>query len=266
MAAVVATAASDAAPAVDPRDITQGQTMLSDAYLDQPYCTILQDTGRWVCTVTDNDLKEGSTGEHVVVLWSDDRGETWSKQVSVEPDPIAHELDNAYSMIIASNPGIVTVPKDAPATATTQRLYVVYNMNVNNITSFPDGQHISRVDMMGTFNMRYSDDAGETWSKDRYSVPYRLTPIDYNNDWKGNTTIMWTVDQLKIRDDVAYFAFTKIGKYMLGPPEEWWVMRSDNILTAKDAADVTWTLLPHGDHGIQPITGFEKDNFEEVRR
>ena len=55
-------------------------------------------------------------------------------------------------------------------------------------------------------------------------MPYRLTSIDLRNEWGGNVTIAWTVDQLKVRDGVAYFAFTKIGMSLLGPPEELWIM------------------------------------------
>lgn len=225
------------------------------ADLDQPYCTILE-TGRWICTVTANNETEGHPGEHVTVFFSDDRGATWQPEVTVEPSPINRELANAYSMIVASNPGVL--PNNG------QRVYVIYNMNVDNVTTFPDGTPVARVDMMGKFEMRFSDDNGATWSEQRYNVPYRLTPTDYENDWKGNTTIMWTVDQIKIRDGVAYFAFTKIGHYILGPPEEMWVMRSTNILNATDPDDIEWTLLPHGEHGVKPIAGFENTNIEEV--
>ena len=124
--------------------------------------------------------------------------------MSVEPSPVNLELDNAYSMIIASTASI--------GAGGGQRVYVIYNMNVDNVTSFPNGQHISRVDMMGKFQMRwvhvcmrirfdgpkpacslvtccgfccrrYSDDEGATWSAQRYDVPYRLTPIDYGAHW-----------------------------------------------------------------------------------
>ena len=75
---------------------------------------------------------------------------------------------------------------------------------------------------------------------------------------------MWTVDQLKVRDGAAFFAFTKIGKYLLGPPEEMWVMKSPNLLSARDAAEITWELLPQGDVGIQPVGGHETTNLEEA--
>ena len=52
-------------------------------------------------------------------------------------------------------------------------------------------------------------------------------------------TIAWTVDQIKVRGGAAYFAFTKIGKYLLGPPESLWVLRSANILNVTDAAEIS---------------------------
>ena len=85
--------------------------------------------------------------------------------------------------------------------------------------------------MMGGYFLRYSDDEGATWSSRRYPVPFRLTSIDTHNEWNGTTTIGWSVDQLKVRDGVAYFAFTKIGKYLLGPPESLWVLKSANLLS-----------------------------------
>ena len=48
---------------------------------------------------------------------------------------------------------------------------------------------VARVDMMGKFVMRYTDDRGETWSSEQYLVPYRLTSIDYKNEWHGNVTV-----------------------------------------------------------------------------
>ena len=70
----------------------------------------------------------------------------------------------------------------------------------------------------------------------------------------------------QVRDGAVYFAFTKIGKYMLGPPEELWVMKSPNMLTAADAADITWELLPEGDVGITPPGGHRPNepNLEEA--
>jgi hypothetical protein len=237
-----------------------GITMLHDGYLDQPYCDVIPSTGRWICTITDNVKPEGSAGEHVAAIWSDDNGKTWTKPVSVEPAPNNTLLANAYSMTIVA-PGMGRTEAGAP----TERVYSIYNMNTQNVThDGSGGPPITRVDMLGRFWMRYSDTGGATWSKARYLVPYRLTSIDKHNEFGGNVTIMWTVDQLKVREGVAYFAFTKIGKYLLGPPEEMWLMASANLLSEPDAAKITWRLLPDGDVGIKPIVGFENTHIEEA--
>ena len=88
---------------------------------------------------------------------------------------------------------------------------------------------------------------------------------------------MWTVDQIKVRNGVVYFAFTKIGRFVQNPPEEIYILSSHNLLTVRfhaffrrfsgvfqaffmrssipcwqepDASKVAWKLLPDGDHGI----------------
>ena len=131
------------------------------------------------------------------------------------------------------------------------------NNEPSNITEMPGnetlpGAAIGRTDCQGEFVMRYSDDGGESWSDGRYPVPYRMTAVDKANEFHGAVKEMWTVDQTKIRNGVAYFAFTKIGHYLLAPPEELWVLASRNILTERNASKVRWELLPDGDHGVPP--------------
>ena len=161
---------------LDVRNVASGTSMLKLGYLDQPYCDKMP-KGRWVCTITGSLGAEGSSGEHVMAIWSEDKGVTWSKPVSVEPAPLNTELANAYSMTLVA-PGVGADGAD--------RVYAIYNMNLANVSQDgPSGPHISRVDMLGTFNMRYSDDAGESWSATRYAVPYRNTSIDTNNEVGG---------------------------------------------------------------------------------
>ena len=42
-------------------------------------------------------------------------------------------------------------------------------------------------------------------------------------------------------------------------------MASPNILSEADPSAIEWVLLPHGDHGVRPIAGFENTNIEEAR-
>jgi hypothetical protein len=169
--------------------------MLTKGYLDQPYCIVLPHTKRWVCTITGSEGAEGSQGEHVQVLWSDDGGREWSDAVTVEPPPFNTMIATAYSTILAGPD---------------ERVYVIYSMNVDNVTHFPSGAPIGRTDCQGQFVIRWSEDGGETFSSELVIVPYRLTSLDRGNDFNGSTKMMWTVDQMKVRNGVAYFAFTKI--------------------------------------------------------
>ena len=82
MPALIGTVLALAAHAADdPRLITNGHLMYTWAYADQPYCVVFprepeeDRPGRWLCTVTVNDnTHEGGAGEHVVSVYSDDRG------------------------------------------------------------------------------------------------------------------------------------------------------------------------------------------------
>ena len=236
-------------PYVDTRNIRNGVPMLIAGYTDQPYCAVVPGAGRdggataserWVCVITASMGGEGSAGEQVYSVRSDDRGRSWSSPLSVEPGTaVPGGLPNAYANIVW-----------APAL---RRLYTVYNLNRDNVTMSGRG------DELGYFYMRYSADEGASWSSERFLVPYPSTWVDRHNDFLGAVHIMWTVDQIKVLGDggTVAFAFTKIGRYVQNPPEEVFFMSSTNLLTEPDAAAVTWTLLPTGDHGLRPPSMYD---------
>lgn len=243
----IALAVTAAAADADPRDMQSGSLIHEWDYSDQPYCVVTDQPGLlqrerpgvtslWVCAVTVNDgAREGSAGEHVVSVRSTDHGRSWSDPLALETN--FSDFDNAYSTIAITPFG---------------RIYVVYNANLGHVHTLR-GKNISRVDELGYFVMKYSDDAALTWSTERLLVPYRETAIDQTNSFGGKTRIMWTVDQMKERDGTVYFAFTKIGSYTQAPPQEGWFMASSNMHTERDASKVEWTLLPGGEHGPGPI-------------
>lgn len=225
----------------DERALSSGDLMMASPYLDQPYAVQWSNgtiSNRWVVGITRNTQPEGAAGEHVEALFSDDAGKTWSQSVVVEPSL----LTNAYSVIMATDFG---------------RIMLIYNMNFDNITTLPDGLPCPRDDMIDRFFMRYSDDGGETWSQDRYEVPVRTTEIDRNNTWHGAVKILWAVDQAKTRpgDSRVFWAFTKVGQYMLNPPEEAFMISSPNARTERNASRILWETLPDGDTGIAPPGG-----------
>ena len=229
----------------DWRALDAGSLILQDLYLDQPYVAVVPQPGsparsRWVATVTRNSRPEGNRGEHVICLYSDDAGATWSAPLALEPGAgTAEGLTNAYSSILATDYG---------------RLYVTYNLNLGNVTHFPSGQPFTRDDTQGAYVARWSDDAGESWSSERLVLPVRATKIDRDNTpFNGSLQLFWSVDQFKRRPDgdaTAFLGFTKIGTYLYEPPEEAWFFASSNLATERNVSAIAWRTLPAGDTGI----------------
>eukprot|EP00966_Prymnesium_polylepis_P329446 7385143-Prymnesium_polylepis.1 len=95
-----------------------------------------------------------------MTIWPDDKGTTWSPPVSIEPSPVNTALANR---LLHDESG-----QGRRRRRRRPRLRRVYNMNLANVSrDGPGGPHITRVDMLGTFNLRYSDDGGESWSSAR---------------------------------------------------------------------------------------------------
>jgi len=63
--------------------------------------------------------------------------------------------------------------------------------------------------------------------------------------------MMWLVDKGFASGDGVYFAMTKIGMYLVGPPTSGWVIHSPNILTAATPEEIIWRTLPGNDGGIR---------------
>ena len=246
VACFFAPVACGSAPA-DTRALFTGALMQRAAYNDQPYCTHVSARARWLCVLTTNaGAREGGAGEHMVSLFSDDSGLTWSAPMPIEPDPLA--LTNAYGTIVQTGFG---------------RVWAIYNFNAANVTTSPGGAALPRTDELGAFTSRFSDDAGETWSAARYAVPFRATAIDRRNTWNGSVSIMWSVDQVSVRNGTTFHAFTKIGTYPQDPPEEAFILSSPNLLSERDPAAVEWALLPDGDVGVRPPGPLATSIWEE---
>ena len=228
-----------ATPPPDWRFLPNGRLMLQDQYLDQPQCAVWAppppSNKRWVCTIARNSAPEGNFGEHSEVLYSEDAGATWVSGMRLEAEG---SCTNSYGNIGLTDFG---------------RLYVIYNMNLRNVTHLPSGKPITRDDELGFMVWRYSDDGGSTWSQDRHTIPLRSTAVDRNNSFNGATQIFWSVDQIKrTRAGGALHAYTKIGTYMQSAPEESFLLLSANVNEERNASLVTWALLPDGDVGLRP--------------
>ena len=220
----------------DARDVTQAQIVFEAGYVDQTYCASNYPSA-WTCVLTASLGGEGSSGEQCYATSTSDDGASWTNVTTIEAGIASGGYPNAYATVVAEE--------------TSGRVHAIYNVNSENKTA------PGRNDLMGGFFRRYSDDDGATWSDQRYAVPTRATAVDRENTFKGDTQMLWTVDQIKTGPFGVGFAFTKIGGYVENPPEEVFIMFSPNLLTEPDQDEVTWEMVPSGDHGIVPPPQFD---------
>ncbi|MDA1264262.1 MAG: sialidase family protein [Planctomycetota bacterium] len=207
----------------DWRDLQQGTVLVDSGYADQPLARTLAD-GSWLVVLTTGRGVEGTRGQHVVSLRSEDQGRTWSAPASIEP---AHGPEASWAQ---------------PLVAPSGRVFVFYIYNDTDITD-------RRADLLGSIVMRWSDDDGRTWSE-RHPLPLRTTKIDRENDFGGKVRMQWGVSQAQVQAGAVLLPFTKIGKYLVDETEAWF-LRSDDLLTIVDPASASWTLRPDGDVGVR---------------
>ncbi len=228
----------------DPRNITTGSVIPDEFYADQPYIVKTND-GAWLCVITTGPGAEGAGGQHVVSLRSTDRGKTWEKAVDIEPNT---GPEASYAVLLKAAYG---------------RVYVFYNHNTDNLRqvigdkpTYKDGWN-RRVDSLGHFVFKYSDDHGRTWSAQRYEIPQRDFAIDRNNPYGGKIKFFWTVGKAFAYKDAGYVPLHKVGGFGEGffTSSEGVLLRSANIMTERDAAKLTWETLPDGDIGIRTPAG-----------
>src|SRR5215470_831974 len=172
--------ATAAEPVRDPRLITAGSIVPDEGYSDQPYIVKTID-GAWLCVITTGPGVEGAGGQHIVTRRSIDQGRTWLEPVDVEP---SNGPESSYAVLLQTPGG---------------RVFVFYNHNTDNIRqaiadkpTYPDG-FVKRVDSLGHFVFKYSDDQGRSWSAQRYEIPQRDFQIDRNNPYGGKLKYFWNV-------------------------------------------------------------------------
>jgi hypothetical protein len=231
-----------AVSALDPRNIENGSVILDSGYSDQPYVAITKD-GNWLCVLTTGGGLEGDSGQHVVAVISRDKGKTWSTPVDIEP---------------STGPEASWV---MPYVTPSGRVYAFYNYNADNLRSVPncDSPSVaSRVDTLGVYAFKYSDDHGRTWSQQRYSIPMRKMQIDLTNNFGGKALLFWGVGKPITYNQSMIFGFAKVGRWgMAGTlvTSQSVFMRSDNIRTESDPRKLSWELLPDGNEGLRAPKG-----------
>jgi hypothetical protein len=143
-----------------------------------------------------------------------------------------------------------------------KRLYCFYNHNTDNIRCalgdplfIPEGK-FERVDSLGLYVYKYSDDNGITWSKERLTIPIRLTDVDRKNPYGGKVRFGWNVGRPFLYEDAAFVPFHKIGKFGSGgwAISEGWLLKCANI-GDKDCKKHVWETLPDGEYGLKSPAG-----------
>jgi len=235
----------------DPRNIANGWEIPRENYSDQPYVVITKD-GNWLCVLTTGTGVEGNAGQHIIATISTDKGRTWSKPVDIEP---ANGPEASWVMPLATPSG---------------RVYAFYTYNFDNLrfdTKANNPVFAKRVDTIGAYAYKYSDDFGRTWSKDRYYIPMRKMRIDRENPYHGERLYFWGVGKPIITRHGVMFGFAKVGRW--GVPggmmmSQGCVMHSPNLLTENDPTKIKWNLFPDGDEGLHAPRGPVSDETNLV--
>ena len=225
----------------DPRHIAHGREIPTESYSDQPFI-VQTDDGAWLCCVTTGPGEEGTEGQHVVTLRSTDQGRTWADPVAVEP---GDRRENSYAVMLKAPSG---------------RIYIFYNHNTDNVreVKYYDGKQLfNRVDSLGHFVFKYSDDHGRSWSAERYDLPFRLFQCDRENVYGGALCFFWNVGKPFVLDGKAYVSLHKVGQMGRGffQQSEGVLLVSDNLLTESDSAQIRWETLPDGEIGLRTPPG-----------
>ena len=229
-----------AAPVNDPRHISNGHTIPGEDYCDQPYVVKTGD-GAWLCVMTTARGAEGAASQHVITTRSTDQGRTWSAPVDVEP------------------PGVREASYAVLQKALSGRVYVFYNYNRDNVREVKreDGGVYSRVDSLGAFVFKFSDDHGRTWSARRYEIPVREFACDRENVYGGRIRFFWNVGRPIVHKNAVLVPLHKVGAMGKGffAQSEGAFLRSANLLTERDPEKIVWETLPDGDQGLRTPTG-----------
>jgi hypothetical protein len=228
------------APATaDWRDIQFGSVIPDEEYVDQPY-VVRCDDGAWLCLLTTSSGGEGATSSHVLSTRSTDFGKTWSPLLALEPRT---PPESAYATMVKTATG---------------RVYAFYNHNTDDVREIPGekgGKPVKRVDSLGHFVFRFTDDHGKSWSGRRYEMPIRETQIDRDNVTGGKVRIFWHVGRPLVQGGAVYVPFAKMVGISNLSRSEAYFLRSDNLLTEPDPEKIRWTTLPDGEAGLRAPAG-----------
>lgn len=228
----------------DWRHIANGFEIPTISYSDQPYIIKTND-GAWLCAITTGSGHEGTPGQHIITLRSFDKGRTWIDTVAVEP---VDGPEASYAVLFKTAYG---------------RVYIFYNHNTDNLRQviadnppYKSG-FCTRVDSLGHYVFKYSDDHGKTWSDMRYEIPIRVMDIDLTNPYKGRLRFFWNVGKPFEFQNIMYLPHHKVGRIGAGffVSSEGVLLKSENITYEKEPKKIKWKTLPEGEKGLRTPTG-----------
>lgn len=225
----------------DWRHLANGLEIPTQSYSDQPYI-VKTDDGAWLCCVTTGQGHEGAPGQHVSAVRSTDCGKTWDIPVAVE---VPGDVENSYAVMLKVPSG---------------RVYIFYNHNTDNVreVKYHNGNgSFDRVDSLGHFVFKYSDDHGKSWSVKRYDIPFRLFQCDRDNVYEGKLCFFWNVGKPFTHGTNAFVPLIKVGQMGDGffQQSEGVLLKSDNLLVETDPQKIRWATLPDGDTGLKTPPG-----------
>lgn len=234
----------------DVRHINAGNIIPSEGYCDQPYI-VKTDDGAWLVTMTTGTGEEGDPGQHIVTYRSLDKGKTWIDKVSVEP---VDGPEASYSALYKAAYG---------------RVYCFYNYNIDRVPEVKreDGGVFKRVDSLGVYVFKYTDDHGKTWSKERHLVPVREFACDRENVYGGKIRFFWNVGRpITLQDGSALLVLHKVGAMGKGffAQSEGAFLKSVNLATERDPAKIRFDTLPEGDIGLRAPVGGDRIAEEQT--
>ena len=254
----LADGSSSPGPAADWRLIGTGRPIPTESYADQPY-VVQTDDGAWLVVMTSGSGREGDRGQTVVTMRSTDRGVSWDERIALEP-PDGPEA--SYAVLLKAPSG---------------RIFCFYNHNTDDIRRVvaekspwsPKGYY-ERVDTLGHYVFKYSDDHGRSWSTERTPIPQRLFEIDRENPYEGRILFFWNVGRPFVYRGRACVPLHKVGAFGHGfmARSEGVLLCSSDLLTRPDPAEATWETLPDGEVGLRTPPGggpiAEEQSFSQL--
>ncbi|WP_368183058.1 sialidase family protein [Anaerotruncus rubiinfantis] len=213
-------------------------------YVDEPFIIKAND-GSWVCSLSIGDGQEADNSQRTTIRRSTDQGKTWEEPIDIEP---ADGPEGSKAVLLKTAFG---------------RIYAFYIYNNIDVREIPgdnppyDSGMCRRVDSLGEFCYRYSDDNGRTWSVKRYAIPMRQFAIDRENPTGGKILFGMNSAIPLVMGDTAFVPFTKVGSFGEGlfSRSEGVLFKSSNIMTERDVDKIVWETLPDGDIGLRAPDG-----------